>query len=132
MRRRSRAGSVKARRRKPAAPKRPGGPEAARPHSSSAASQESEIARLNRELAQARQEQTATADVLGIISSSSSLERVFETILETPLAFARLTSARFIALTRMAAFTQWRNLTRRWNSCRLRDGLSHSARRPVA
>ena len=98
MRRRSRAGSVKARRRKPAAPKRPGGPEAARPHSSSAASQESEIARLNRELAQARQEQTATADVLGIISSSSSLERVFETILENA---TRICEANFGTLYRI-------------------------------
>jgi len=82
MRGRSRAGSVKSRRRKPAAPKRPGGTEAARPRSSSAAGPEADIARLNRELAEAREEQTATADVLRIISSSGTLERVFETILE--------------------------------------------------
>ena len=82
MRGRSRAGSIKSRRRKPAAPKRGSGAQATRPRSSSAASQDSAIERLNRELAEARQEQTATADVLRIISSSGSLERVFETILE--------------------------------------------------
>jgi class 3 adenylate cyclase len=79
MRGRSKAASVKSRRRKPAAPKRVSGTEAARLRSSSAA--ESDVARLNRELGEARQEQTATADVLRIISSSGSLERVFETIL---------------------------------------------------
>jgi hypothetical protein len=63
-------------------PKRASGAEAARPRSSSAAEQDSAIERLNRELAEARQQQTATMDVLRIISSSGSLERVFETILE--------------------------------------------------
>jgi class 3 adenylate cyclase len=54
-----------------------------RPRGSSAAGQESATARLTRELAEARQEQSAAADVLRIISlSSGSLEKVFETILE--------------------------------------------------
>ena len=83
MRRRSRAGSAKPRRRKATAPKRPSGTEAARPRSSAAAGQEGEIARLSRELAEARQEQTATADVLRVISSSpGELQSVFQTILE--------------------------------------------------
>src|SRR5262252_1953923 len=81
MKRRSRAGSAKSRRRRPAALKRPS--RTARPVSSSAAEHKSDIAWLTSELAEARNQQTATADVLRIISSSSSsLERVFETILE--------------------------------------------------
>jgi len=79
MKRRARAESAKSRRRKAAAPKSGG----ARPVSAPAARQKSDIAKLSHELAEARQQQIAPADVLRIISSSSgSLERVFETILE--------------------------------------------------
>ena len=93
MRGRSRAGSVKSRRRKPAARKRPSGAEAARSRSSSA---EPESALLSRELAEARQQQTATADVLRIISSSSGeLEPVFSAILENA---TRLCQAKFANL----------------------------------
>jgi class 3 adenylate cyclase len=93
MRGRSRAASVKSRRRKPAAPKRPSGAEAARSRSSSA---EPESALLSRELAEARQQQTATADVLRIISSSSGeLEPVFSAILENA---TRLCQAKFANL----------------------------------
>ena len=96
MRGRSKAGSVKPRRRRPAAPKRPSRAEAARPRSSSAVGQEGEIARLSRELSEARQQQTATADVLGIISSSSgNLEKVFETILKNAV---RICEAKFANL----------------------------------
>jgi adenylate cyclase len=98
MRGRFRAGSVKPRRRKPAAPKRSGGTKPARPRSSSAANQESEVARLGRELAEARQEQKATADVLGVISSfPKELEPVFQTMLQSA---TRLCEAKFGTLFR--------------------------------
>src|SRR6516162_9553839 len=98
MRGRSRAASAKSRRRKSAAPKRPSGTEAARPRSSSSANQKSEIARLTRELAAARQEQKATADVLGVISSfPGDLEPVFQTMLENAV---QLCDAKFGTLFR--------------------------------
>src|SRR6516225_3296285 len=98
MRGRSRTASVKSRRRKTAAPKRASGTEAARPRSSSAASQESDLARLTSELAEARQEQKATADVLGVISSfPGELEPVFQTMLESA---TRLCEAKFGTLFR--------------------------------
>jgi hypothetical protein len=100
MRRRSKASSepAKARGRKLAAPERASGTEAARSRGSSAAGQHSDIAQLSRELAEARQEQTATADVLHIISSSSaSLDGVFTTILENA---TRLCEAKFGVLFR--------------------------------
>jgi GAF domain-containing protein len=79
MKRRARPESAKSRRRKAAAPKSG----AARPVSTLAAARKSDIVRLSHELAEARQQRIATADVLRIISSSSgNLERVFETILE--------------------------------------------------
>jgi GAF domain-containing protein len=81
MKRRSRAGSVKSRRRKAVTPKQPS--RTARPRSSSAGSQESEIARLVRERNETAEQLAAASDVLKTISSSlGDLKPVFTTILE--------------------------------------------------
>src|SRR6516164_7976244 len=65
MRRRSRASSVKSRRRKPAARKRASGTKAARPRSSAVASPHSEAARLASEL-------SAMGGILRLIANSPS------------------------------------------------------------
>ena len=68
MRRRARVSRkpVKTRRRKAAPPRRRPAPKAARRRGSSAAAQETEIARLKRELHEAREQQAATAKCLRV------------------------------------------------------------------
>jgi hypothetical protein len=93
MRRRSRASSkvANARSRKAKTLK------AARHSSASVASQETEVARLRRELDEARQQQAATTDVLRIVSASSGeVKPVFEAILNKAV---RICEAKFGMLT---------------------------------
>ena len=89
----SRAGSVKSRRRKPAAPKRASEAKVARPRSSSAADQRLEFAQLARERDEALEREKAAADVLSVINSSPGvLQPVFQSILENA---TRICEAKF-------------------------------------
>ena len=93
MRGRSRAGSVKSRRRKPATPKCASG--TAKPRSSSDTGSESEIVRLAHDLNDALERETAASEVLKIISSAqaASVQPVLDTVVSNAARLCRALNA---------------------------------------
>ena len=98
MKRRSRAGSepTKGQRRKKPEPSRRTAPNAAARSHSSSGREETEVARIIRERDEALERQTATSEVLRVISASrGELEPIFRAMLERAI---RICEAKFGAL----------------------------------
>ena len=96
MRRRSRAGGepTKAQRRKTATHKSGIAPKAVRTRGSSAAREETKVARLTRELKDAHERQAATSEVLRVISRSKfELQPILQSVMDTAARLCRAEAA---------------------------------------
>src|SRR6516164_6568717 len=83
MRRRSRAGDERAKpqRHKAVTPKRRSAPESVGARGSSVACQETEVARLTRELREGQEQQRATSEILSVVARSrTDLRSVLDTV----------------------------------------------------